>query len=588
MNESDIEFQNVDYEEVMKYLAVQLTKDEVKEMKIEDVLPSKTRGKNRKVGVAFLDTDKYPDKSDKWSWAGKREATREEKRRMLARTIGIMIKLVMNNHVYQFNGKTYKQRKGGPIGLLLTGTLSRVVMLEWDRLYLLKLVDMGLDPLSYFRYVDDQGICTWAVPEGSEIKEGKLEVNTIEGAKKEEPDERTARIFREVANGIMPMIQLEEDFQSKHDRKRIPVLDLEVWVAANRIHHTFYRKPMASKEVVANRSALDKKTKHNILIEEGMRRQRHISRREEESERDRNREEFLLDLRESGYPEGYRHRVMDQVEGKMRKEVEEHEKWREDRKKGRPLYKTGKEREEKKKEGGKGASAKEGWYKQGGYTSVLWVPATPEGELVERLKRKLEKTTAPEGTKMRLVQRGGKLSSRELTSGGKSQKGNCRREKCQPCEEGGEEEGSKGACYKGGIGYSGICSRCPEEDREKGIEEGKERQGLYIGESYRTLFRRTDDHFSAYVKKAEKSWMWQHAVAEHGGEIRGNGRRDYNFKVTGTFRDPTTRIADECVRLYREEKGLREAIGGTGKLMILNEKDEFYSSKIVKVNFVQL
>lgn len=282
----------------------------------------------------------------------------------------------------------FRQRIGGPIGLLLTGTLSRIVMSEWDKLFLLKLGDMGIEPLTYFRYVDDQGLATWALPPGARIKEGKLEIVNDENEKEEEPDERTARIYREVANTVMPMIQLVDDFQSKHECGRIPVLDLEVWVEENRIHHTLYRKPMASKKVVSNRSALEKRVKHNILVEEGMRRQRHVSKLEEEIEREKNKEEFLLDMREGGYPERYRNRVMDQIEGKIRKEMENHARWEEDHREGKPMYRTGKERDVMKNEGNK--KNKEGWYKKGGYTSILWIPATPEGELLDRIKLKLE------------------------------------------------------------------------------------------------------------------------------------------------------------------------------------------------------
>lgn len=156
-----------------------------------------------------------------------------------------------------------------------------------------------------------------------------------------------------------------------------------------------------------------------------------------------------------------------------------------------------------------------------------------------------------------------------------------------PENGGGEEQGSRGSCYKGGIGYAGICIRCPIEDRAKGILEGKERQGIYLGESHRTLFRRSDDHFRAYTKKSEKSWMWEHTVSEHGGEIVGDGRGDYKFKVMGTFRDPTSRIADECVRIGREERGEHETVGNSGYVKVLNGKDKFYPSKLVKVNFVQ-
>ena len=58
------------------------------------------------------------------------------------------------------------------------------------------------------------------------------------------------------------------------------------------------------------------------------------------------------------------------------------------------------------------------------------------------------------------------------------------------------------------------------------------------------------------------------------------------FTVTGTFRDPTTRIVDEAIRIKKEEN--KEIMtGGSGPLTLLNTKEEFYTSKDVRVIFAQ-
>lgn len=47
-------------------------------------------------------------------------------RRMLIEALSIVLMFVMKNHVYTFNGVIYRQLKGGPIGMELTGVYDLV------------------------------------------------------------------------------------------------------------------------------------------------------------------------------------------------------------------------------------------------------------------------------------------------------------------------------------------------------------------------------------------------------------------------------------------------------------------------------
>ena len=51
--------------------------------------------------------------------------------------------------------KLYLQKEGGPIGLELTGAVSRAVMASWDKKYLKRVKQAGIKMLLYERYVDD-------------------------------------------------------------------------------------------------------------------------------------------------------------------------------------------------------------------------------------------------------------------------------------------------------------------------------------------------------------------------------------------------------------------------------------------------
>jgi hypothetical protein len=578
--ESSIDYQNVEWDVLEVYLAITLTNDEKEELGINDVLPDKTRGINRKVTLNYMKEDNHKDGTNKWTKEGKRKAEKMDKKRMIGRCIRNIVVKIMKNHVYQFDGKVFKQLVGGPIGLLLTGTISRIVMLRWDRAYITKLEDMGLDMESYFRYVDDQGLTTWATPPGLVFRDGELKYVEEAEELKKPADERTANLYKDVANTIMPMIKMEEDFPSKNANARIPVLDLEVWIDNNQVKHTFYRKPMANKEVINNKSALENRVKLNILVEEGLRRMRNVSPNVVWKETVRHLEEYQLDIMEAGYPDVFRNRIIDMVVGKHRKEMEGHERWMNDEPEGRPCYRNAKERETEKEQKTGAIGMKESWYRGGGHTSVLWLPATPGGELLQKIEKELSTTKGPKGTKIKLVQKGGKTTASALLKSNPFPRNHCGRPKCIPCIQGGEE-GSRGQCYDGGLGYIGGCTRCPEASKALGAKGKDIKEALYHGESSKTLFRRTLQHFEKYIKKQEKSWMWNHVAEEHEGVIRGEGIEDFEFKSVGKFKDPTTRIADEAVRAARDERGEGDNVEGTVK--VLNSKDEFFTTKDVRI-----
>ena len=47
----------------------------------------------------------------------------------------VMIAATFGCHVYKWGGKLYRQRKGGSIGLRLTGSISKVTMDKWMSIF---------------------------------------------------------------------------------------------------------------------------------------------------------------------------------------------------------------------------------------------------------------------------------------------------------------------------------------------------------------------------------------------------------------------------------------------------------------------
>ena len=128
---------------------------------------------------------------------------------MLGKAIEIMMKTGMENQVYRFHNKIRIQKKGGPIGLALTGEVADCYMLNWDRKFLEKLKTIGIEPLVYSRLKDDILIALEPLEKGTKYMEGKL----INDAEKKVEDEHksdtkmTMEVLKDVAEAVDPMLK---------------------------------------------------------------------------------------------------------------------------------------------------------------------------------------------------------------------------------------------------------------------------------------------------------------------------------------------------------------------------------------------
>ena len=83
---------------------------------------------------------------------------------------------VLSQHTYKAGDVLYLQTKGGPIGLELTGVVSRPFMMFWDKKYLKMVVESGMAMLLYKRYIDDSNQAAKVPPVGSKYDTEKRKV----------------------------------------------------------------------------------------------------------------------------------------------------------------------------------------------------------------------------------------------------------------------------------------------------------------------------------------------------------------------------------------------------------------------------
>ena len=106
-------------------------------------------------------------------------------------------------------------------------------------------------------------------------------------------------------------------------------------------------------------------------------------------------------------------------------------------------------------------------------------------------------------------------------------------------------------CNSNNVGYRLECDTC--------IEKGKIR--VYEGESSRSARIRGAEHMADFQNKRSNSVLITYKVKEHQDE-----EMKIKMKITGKFRDPLTRQANEAVRISQRNKNNGE---------LLNSKSEF-------------
>ena len=262
-----MEIANVDWTEVGKYVAVMVPQDVIEQQGLVNVVPKRKRNRTRHITINYLRNKKNND-----NWTVARKPGCRQKTKLLALAISTGVKLVMANHTYRVGDQYYLQASGGAIGLELTGAVSRAFMARWDRIYLGKVKKAGIKMLMYDRYVDDSNQLAEIAPPGSEynVLTGKL---TGTSNQSETDEARTARILKEIANSVQNGIVMELDHPNKNDDKKLPILDMKVWLDEDKFAvYEHYEKPVANRQVVQAKSALSSRCKQSVHVNEVVRR----------------------------------------------------------------------------------------------------------------------------------------------------------------------------------------------------------------------------------------------------------------------------------------------------------------------------
>ena len=165
-------------------------------------------------------------------WVPVREpASKVGKRKVLGKVLEVALRAPFKNHIYTYKNELFRQKRGGAIGLRLTGIVARIVMDRWSRMFLERLGQAEIDVHLLKKYVNDVNLCLAILEEGwywerrgNQLPElvwtrERQEEDRQEALSKEE---HTLLRVQEMANMMLEGIRFTVDFQPTTRPGRFP------------------------------------------------------------------------------------------------------------------------------------------------------------------------------------------------------------------------------------------------------------------------------------------------------------------------------------------------------------------------------
>ena len=564
---SNIVFEDVDILEGCRYIALNWSGEKCRQSPLSRVLPVRRARTGTRPGITGTGP-LGPEIHDQEQWRFPDVVITEDERRAITATvISIAVKELFSNHLYTFGGRTYKQSKGGAIGLRATCAIARVVMNMWDDLWTQKLRDLNIRVELYTRYMDDGRAMIHPIRPGWRVcEDGGLRFCKawFEEDRRLSSTERTKRVLGETMRGVMRGINMTMETKDDFCGEYLPTLDVNLAITpSNRLKFKHFEKPTSSNLTLQKRTAMEENSKIGILGNEVVRRMFNTWGEGMDEVRTLVIDNYAVKILTSGYSVEQTRRIilsgLRGYEAKVRRRTDE----------GVPLYRTSKDsgtsRAKKKilgkstwfkggtkkgpkvqKRGNTGVKRKRGDDEDLRTRSVMFVNYTGEGEMAKRLRLELGNMENLMGFRMKVIERTG-TKLKDLFSPTNIWKGSkCEREGCTTCSQGGEDLPD---CKRRSIVYESICTKCNPGAKETGPLRVPETDvpSIYVGESARSIYERAGEHWRAYYKKNPDSHIWKHHLIHHGGE----GEPEMRFKVLGNFRTAITRQITEAIRIRK-------------------------------------
>ena len=180
---------------------------------------------------------------------------------------------------------------------------------------------------------------------------------------------------------------------------------------------------------------------------------------------------------------------------------------------------------------------------------VMFVDQTVLGGLAKQLQKAEDEIAEMVGYRVRVVESSGTQLCRLLPNTNPWAGQHCGRDGCYTCNQGDENLQN---CRKRNILYESSCTICnPLEDKGAGkkgdkMKELTGKQGIYVGESARSIYERAAEHRQDANDRSEDSHMVKHWRISH-PELPTHPK--FSIQVIGSYRDALSRQVGEAVRI---------------------------------------
>ena len=494
-----------------------------------------------------------------------------EKKEIIGTVVEIATKAMFQLHFYTFGGRLFHQRGGGPIGLRGTCSISRVVMQMFDMRWKNVLLEHGITTWLLARYMDDARAFLQPFQPGWRFSSQGLEF--CQRWANEDKSLSGTEITKRILAGTMTGVEqfLEFTFETCEDEGFggwLPTLDSKLRVEENnQVSYQYYEKETCSKSTVQAKTAMNENTKMQILANDTIRRL--MTTKEDLGAESKGAviDQYARKLLHSRYSreqtrkilkngiKGYigRNRNRRRAGKGLRSTAEES---RRTRYVGKLLDKTGWYRKRNRKEAvdkrnsSSGNNAAEGSRNKAEdepeYKTVLFVEYTREGELAKRLRELTLRLSSVLGFKVKVVERTGTTLKNMFPTTNLWEGQGCGRGDCTTCEQGAEMLPN---CTQSSLMYENVCGTCnPGAGKDKELKEVKQDiPTLYVGETSRSVYERSKEHWGAWRNRTEKSHIWKHQVEAHEGAAP-----KFYMRVVKYYKSALSRQIGEAVRIRRE------------------------------------
>ena len=225
---------------------------------------------------------------------------------------------------------------------------------------------------------------------------------------------------------------------------------------------------------------------------------------------------FMKRMSYSGYSKDLKFKVLQKALLRYRKRAQRFGE-------GKSFYTMTDEEEEVRDEGNSKKDDEEVWYREGGkYESVMFIEATPESTLKNRIENVIKK----HGMKIKVVERVGETMKSLLQRSDPFSKKLCDKTDCVICGK-----DLKINCRERGCVYQLRCLECTFR--------------VYRGQTSRAIYSRTKEHENDLRKKKKGAPLTRHSELYHGGNPF-----EYDVKIIAKcFGKPTRRLITEAVHI---------------------------------------